>query len=198
MARKRNAKIDIPTLEAEPYMTHTFRFTGNLSGLTSITNNSILGACGVVGTVLNTSVSYLWASFRIKRLRIWGVSDNGAVPTQNVTLVWQGASQLATTEKVQVVSSASISEPLHLDVRPPPLSQAAFWNIGSANTILSLQPDVGSYFTIDLTVDLKMFQGGFATSTANVATATVGELYYLALDGPSTNILKPVGLGTTH
>jgi urea transporter len=49
---------------------------------------------------------------------------------------------------------------------------------------------------IDLAVDFTL-SGQFEAFTQVVATAVVGTVYYLALDGPSSNTLVPVGVPTT-
>jgi hypothetical protein len=54
---------------------------------------------------------------------------------------------------------------------------------------------VGS--VVDVHVSFRT-SGAIAAGTHSVTTATLGNIYYLALDGPSSNVYVPVGLPTTH
>jgi len=187
--------------EAEPFLTKRMRFEGVISPGTPITVTalSLLGACGVVGSVTNLDVAALFASFRIKRLQIWSAPASVSANANTVTCVWAGAGTVASTVKIQSDSSISTAVPLYLDMKPPKESAASFWNVESGGGMFQIEEfGTASPIIVDLTIDVKMYSGGFAGTSIGVSTAVVGELYFLALDGPSTNILVPVALGTTH
>ncbi len=194
----RNVQPNI--IEAEPYLTHTYRYSGaiaNTAGL-SITALDILGAAGVYTKTSNSSVVPIFSSFRLRRLKVWATTVSGATPVGSVAVIWQGASTAAATDQMMVATSASISVPLFMDMKPPAMSQAAFWNIESSGVIFSIAPTLANtQLVVDLTLDLKMNTGGFSPVGITVVTAALGDTYYLALDGPGTNELLPVGLSST-
>ncbi len=196
-----SGRFAIPQYEAEPFLTKTFRFEGTVApgSPVNITAETILSACGVVGSVTNLDVAQLWASFKIKRLRIWSAPASVSANANTITVVWAGAGTVSNTIKIESDTSISTAVPLYLDLVPPPESAAAFWNIESSGALFQIeQLGTSSPLIVDLTLDLKMNSGGFASHQVGVSTAVVGELYFLALDGPSTNLLVPVALGTTH
>ncbi len=50
---------------------------------------------------------------------------------------------------------------------------------------------------VDLDVEMVFVDQASAGTSINLTTVTVAQVYYLALDGPTTNLLVPVGLTTT-
>ncbi len=194
-------RFSIPKYEPEPYLTKTLRFEGSITPGTpiTVTAETLLSACGVVGSVTNLDVSQLFISFRVKRLRVWSAPASVSANANTITLVWSGQGSIANSIELESDTSISTAVPLYLDCTPPAHSQAAFWSVESSGTVFQLEQfGTTSPVVVDLTVDLKMASGGFLTHQVGVSTAVVGELYYLALDGPSTNTLVPVALGTTH
>jgi len=152
-----------------------------------------------VGKVTNSLTADLWQSFKLHNVKIWGAPPSSTFT--ELSLEWEGNGTVGAAEIQVSASSISQSVPLYLNATPPAGSQAAFWNVESGGDIFFLQQNSASSSGLPIIIDLdltcKMLDGGFVSSTTSVATAVVGELYYLPLDGVATHTLLPVGLATT-
>jgi len=76
---------------------------------------------------------------------------------------------------------------------PPPKSLASFW-LSTAANVFGIRAPVGS--VIDILVGFRL-SNVFGAGPIVVASATAGNVYYLALDGASALTYSPVGLPTT-
>jgi len=94
-------------------------------------------------------------------------------------------------------TSVSVATPAMVSCSAPPQSLAAFWQLASGNTALcTLVAPVGSI--IDVSLSLILLDDDVSAPSVAVATGILSYIYYLALDGPSTNRYTPVSLTTTH
>jgi len=168
--------------------THRFRFMANAAGSHAITPTNILGACGVIGQVTNTSVAAFASSFRIRAVRVWGFAASASL----VRLIWAGAAN--SPDIVRSDSATNVNRSPFCGGPPPRQSLASFWQVAGNGTLFSVVCPVNSI--VDIVLDAILGDTLTATSIAT-ATDVVGTLYYLALDGPAANVLRPVGLPTT-
>jgi hypothetical protein len=100
-----------------------------------------------------------------------------------------------TTDK-SVPTGISVSSPLRSS--PPRGSLCDEWiqcNNSVATAIFTLLLQQGTIVDVALVFTLA---NNFASNSISVATAVVGTQYYLALDGPTSNKVVPLGLPTTH
>jgi hypothetical protein len=117
----------------------------------------------------------------------------GSVPA-TLAISWNGGPVFVTNAEVSD-TSVSAAYPAHLLARPPKNSNAAFWQTNSGNSIFVLT--IPNDTVIDLSVDLVMSdQTDVATQSAS--SAATSNQYFLALDGPGSNVLVPQSLNTTH
>jgi len=81
--------------------------------------------------------------------------------------------------------------------KPPAKSLASFWlgDVDSATQVFALSTSPGSIVDVSLSFRLCNV---YSSASVAVATAVIGTVYYLALDGPSSNTYVPVGIPTTH
>jgi hypothetical protein len=185
-----------PRLMCTPRVQHVFRFVSTGGSLLSVTCTELLGACGTICTVANTTVSQLASSVRIKSITVWPSAS--ATSPQNCTLQW--ATQ-ATDQTPDELVDLSIPEGVLLTralvFRPPARSLAGYWNssVISSTTLLSAAIPIGS--VLDLSVEFTV-ANVFAQLSQSVAAGVLGAIYYLALDGPASNKWTPVGVPTTH
>ncbi len=182
----------IPQIKSNIINRHTFRFraTAALSAV-ACTDANILGACGTVGTVLNTSVAVLAKTYRLRGLRMW------APCTTNGTPVTVSAEFLANIQPSVEYSDTSMSTtvPAYLDVKPLSNSIMFYWKVTASTNAFVLTGPSGTI--IDVDVEYIMDDDAAILTTATVATAAVGFAYWLALDGPASNLIVPVSLQTT-
>jgi hypothetical protein len=80
-------------------------------------------------------------------------------------------------------ASNSVTYPAHIKTVPPKETLASFWQSTSTDDFFNISTSAPNTI-VDLTVSLTMgdnFLNNFATATTNAAT--VGNIYYLGLDG---------------
>lgn len=76
---------------------------------------------------------------------------------------------------------------------PGPGSLASFWQIAPANYFDVTAP-VGSITDVHVTFCVS---NEFQVALATIVSGSLGNVYYLALDGPASNLYVPEGLFTT-
>jgi hypothetical protein len=173
---------------------HKFRFTvvSTTTG-TGITGTDLLGMIGGMGKVVNTSVSLIAESVKIKRIQIWSPpASQGANATCSVN--WAGFQNTPNTEVSD--TTVSVTKPAYINCKPPAQSLASFWQGLGSTTIFGIAAVAGSI--LEIFVDVVLNDTEVSPVTVPVATAVVGQMYYLALDGPSLNNFIPVYLASTH
>ncbi len=184
----------IPQFESNIRLSHRFRFTASSAlSLSSITGATLLGALGTVCTVVNTTVAQFARAFRIKSVEMWAPISSTSTAPVSCTIVWFGFGNSPNIERTG--TSISNAQPAHLRSTPPKESLAGFWQLTGSTNIFFLTAPGGT--VVDLEVEYVLVDQATATSTQTVAAGTLGNVYYLALDGPTTNLLVPVGLATT-
>jgi hypothetical protein len=176
-------------------MTHTFRFVATGAENPTITSTNIIGALGCMTSVANNTVTPICESFRIKSLSAWAPPPSqGASAT--VSVEWLGTSQSPAYEVSD--TSNSVTSPAFIHSKPPKESNAAFWQSPYLTSVSMFLPIFPAGTIIDLEVELIIKDEASDTFTITVATAVLNTMYYLALDGPSSNNLVPQSLTTTH
>jgi hypothetical protein len=194
-SRRDQIAIKPPQLQPYPRTTHTLRFVATGAEVRqTISSNFIFNALGCLG-VTSTSVQGLWGSLRVKRLRMWSPFLSDA---NYISVEW--GSQGVGSAAAIVVSDNSVSDmaPSFIDTTPPVGALASFWQNAGENQSGLFLLTYPEYCVVDLTVDAVMWNNNGTGSTSTVTSATLGDIYYLALDGPSQNTLVPQGLNTTH
>jgi hypothetical protein len=181
-----------PQLLTNPKFSHVFRFQAGATTVPiAISSTDILGACGTIGGSA-VSVYGFVAAFLIKRVQIWSPPPSqGAVST--CAIEWTGTSPVSTIEVSDTTNS--VSTPAHLSSVPPRNSTAKFWQRANAIAMFNITAPPGSI--IDLSLDMVLLDDAALNTVYAVATAVLGNPYYLALDGPTTHLLTPVSLSTT-
>lgn len=195
-AIRRQARVHInpPQISSNVSYGHTFRFVSTSSTATSITPSSLLLAAGAFTSATNTSVVSLCTSVRVNRIEMWSPpASQGASATCSVNFTGTTPQQPDREFSDTTVSTAI---PAHVNCKPGPRSLASFWQSASANTLFTLVAPVGTI--IDVHIGLYMNDGGDAApASVGVATAALGNFYYLSLDPNATHRYTPVSLATT-
>jgi len=190
---RRSAATNPPQLSSNVVKNHTFRFLAADDFTGSITNSNIGGALGTICTVALTTCTLINESFKVKNVSMWSPpSMQGDATT--VSINWIGSSFAPNKEYSD--TSVSVSRPAQIHCKPPPLSSASFWqSAGSGTGLFNLVAPKGTVIDINLTIVEGDDEENFAATTV---AAVLGNTYYLALDGPVTNLLVPVSLATTN
>jgi len=190
-------KYHLPQIETNVRLTHTFRFVASSAFNGQIYQSGIIGAMGTIGRIINASVANIFATAKIHRVKCMApISSQGTAAT--VSINWFGTNNNTPNKEVSD-TSVSTAEPAYISTSPPRKSIGEDWfefSAGSSSYIFTLVCPTGT--VIDLTVSGIMADGPTDTATqSNIGTATVGVIYYLALDYPTSHILVPVSLTTT-
>jgi len=192
------ARAVIPPWEASITVRHRYRFdlTSGINA-TNITVGMIFGVIGTIGQVANTSVASIASSFRIRRVTIYESSQG--VVTVSSEIFWASAVDVNSKDMVMSNSTIPYDRPTRVSSVPPRGTLSSFWwNSGATSTtsLFGITASIGSIVEVDLDFTIANALEGLAGIA--VSTATVGNIYYLALNGPSVNTAIPVGLPTTH
>jgi len=185
-----------PQLRTYPHLTHTYRFFANSTVSNSlITSDLLFGAAGGICTVANTAVTCLFGTLRVKRVQIWAPLLSSG--TNEIEILW-GVQGQANMNPIRVSDvSVSTAFPAHVDTRPPPNSIAGFWqNVSVNQDLFKISCPTSSY--IDVTLDLTLWNNEGAGFNTTIALGTLGDMYYMSLDGPTPHDMQPIGLNTTN
>jgi len=170
---------------------HQFRFSSTSAALTTITDTTLLAACGVAATSA-VAGSAIRQTVRLQQIEIWTPpASQGANATCSV--LWPAAQRSQAREVTD--TTISTATPAHVRCGPPAESLAAFWVNGSAGTALCfLTAPPGSI--IDVWVSMVDADGGATFGTATLVGATTGNVYYTSLDSTTKagSIYQPIGL----
>jgi hypothetical protein len=145
--------------------------------------------------VANTAVTCLFGTLRIKRVQIWAPPLTSG--TNEVEILW-GVQGQANMNPVRVTDvSVSTAFPAYISTSPPPNSVASFWqNVGVNQDMFKISCPTASY--IDVTLELTLWNNEGSGFNTTVALATLGDMYYMSLDGPTPHDMQPIGLNTTN
>jgi len=134
--------------------------------------------------VAATSVSALGYAAKLHSVKVWTPpASQGATATCRL----QWTSDIGGTNQGPEVSdiTMSVTTPAHISASPPLGSFASFWVGNNGTQLFTLSAPPGSVIDVDATVILR--DDGNAQNALPVATATIGALYWLALDYSSGN-----------
>jgi hypothetical protein len=185
-----------PALQTSPEVAHTFRFAAD-AALTAanITVRDVIAATGNICIVANSDLNSFASCVKVKSLTVWAPSSSSM---KSIALSW--AAESSGREPDEVVNKAvpaGMTLPSSLVFVPPSWALAGFWQIGpAAPTAVMFQISVPAGAIVDLSVSLRLSNTQTPVQST-VGSAALGSVYYLALDGPGSNKLLPLGLPTT-
>jgi len=186
-----------PVLNTSPTIGHTFRFTNTANSTALAISGALLqGALGVMGTATNSTVRPWATSVRIHKITIW--PSAGSNPPIAPGVEWGAVSSTVKDEGKYTGLPYGITEERAMISRPPKKSVCSDWlslQATGITTLFYITAPAGSIMDISLSYTLANV---FVTSNAiTTATAVIGTVYYLALDGNSSHNWGPIGLPTT-
>jgi len=174
-----------------------FVATTNFGANASITVGNVIGALGVVGTVVNTTTVSVASSFRIHWIRVYPPAQASALGLMQAAVGWAAESGYSKDDSADASMPYGVSIGSCVEFKPPAWSEAKRWHSGSlsSNTLFTLTATAQSVIEISLDWTLKNNLGGVSFTTA---TAALGSFYYLYLDGNTTHLLQPIDRPTTY
>jgi len=174
---------------------HRFIATGqNLAD--TITFNE-LGNLIVVGTG-TTNAYQLFDHVKILKISIWSPpqATNGTFgPTTNSCSIEFSSTTAGYSGRSNRISdtATSMTASARCTLRPDPSSQTSNWQPVHAGAITAFILGYGTGAVIDVTLMHTMTDSSRVLVVSLTNTVTVGQVYYLALDGPAVNNLVPAG-----
>lgn len=187
-----------PQIKTNVFFKHKFRYITLSSVSFTVTALRLANACGVMGTVVNSTVTGIYDSVKLKSVEMWGPPPSqGAAAT--VTCLYNqlaaGVSNMSTLEFCDTSNSTAV--PAHIKCHPPKESFAAFWQpaSGTGINLFTLSAPAGT--VIDLEMELILSDTGASNASTTVTTALLGAVYYLPLDGTAGHQVPPVQLNST-
>jgi hypothetical protein len=188
-----------PTLNTTPTLSHVYRFRVT-SAVTSqaIHVGDVMGIFGTMTTILNSQVVSWASTFRLKKLVAWPPQNAGA---DLVYINWSASASQGFVKDEQKIMTLpdGITVTGSVTAVPPPRSLVSDWisnGISSGSVLFYVTAPAGAIIDVHATYTLVNALNNVAVT---VATATpLGAVYYLALDGPSSNKIQPFGLPSTH
>jgi hypothetical protein len=187
--------IHPPAIRSNMQVRHKYRFQCNAQGSYPISSADILGACGGICTVSNSTIVGFFASFRIRRIEAWAfASTTPTLLPATISINWNGTPDFVSNQEISDTSFSS-DYPAYVSCRPPRNTNAAFWQTTSSENMFNITIPDNSI--VDLELDLVVSDQQDVATFTGLTTATLGAQYYLALDGHASNELVPISLNTT-
>jgi hypothetical protein len=180
-------------------MGHTFRFR-NLADTTqqAFTVGNLIGACGVIGTIVNSTAASIASAVKLRRVTVWPSTEAESGTDHNPEISF--ATGYGTTSdrsyNKSVPGGLAVSAPFV--ARPKPDTLAALWQNSSASssTLFTLF-DIPKNSIIDVDMSFCMRNAQSGLSFSGLTTVALGTIYYMYLDGASAHTYQPVGLPNT-
>ncbi len=187
-----------PVLNTTPQLSHVFRFRANAGASNSIQTGFLFQACGCLATT-TTSVQPIANSIKLNKIVLYLPGNMASADTAMV--YWNYATSAGFIKEETKTSSLPdgiTTEGQPLIFVPPPKSLMSSWlstQLSSSNTACTIATPAGCIIDLHISYTIQQSQAGYSGVT--VASATVGRMYYLPLDGVSANNLRPQGVVTT-
>jgi len=185
-----------PALNTVPTVSHVFRFTNSATVTSTISIGNIIGILGVQGTVVNTTAASIASTFRVKKICVWPGLPFTAGSETNAEVIWAGSAGTVKDLSIDRSIPGGVTVDRPFETSPPQGSLASFWQDGStaSSTLFSITAFQGSVVDVHVTYTIRNNQAG---QSFTVATAALGALYYLYLDGSVQHKWTPVGVPAT-
>jgi hypothetical protein len=193
----KTGKVSLPPMiQLTPIVKHVFRFrvTSTVNG-TNVGVGGILGALGNIASA-TTTLRNLATAFRIHSVKLWLPGGSTGI---NSYIDWSNSATFGISPDYAIDKTTpdGITDTGVLVFKPPAKSLAGYWlanSISGGSGVFAVTALAGSILDLEVSYCLANVYG--TSSVTITGPATVGNMYYLALNGPATNTIQPVGLTT--
>jgi len=185
-----------PPLDVSTTFRKKYRFFCTSANARNVSVADLLGVAGTICTTANTGVTTMAACCKINKVTVWPSASASATTYADVEWI-AAASGFDRERDVTINIPQGVTMTGALSFRPQAKSLSSFWlnsTIASTN-IFFITCSVGSVVELDASYVLSAI---YTPVNIAVATGTLGAVYYLAMDGPSTNTFQPTNLPSTH
>jgi len=181
-----------PEIRTSRQVNAVLRFQNTSASLVGVSSGQLAAACGGIATG-STTVTTWASSIKLHTVHVWPASGGF------VSLFWtRGTGEFVPDDMKDATIPTGVTSTSMSRFSPPSLSLAGFWhNVDQVSTgLFSISSTVGSVIDVHVTYTLTNQLPTMGNVT--VTSASVGLPYYLALDGPTSNVYVPVAVPTTH
>lgn len=180
--------IDPPAVPSVTKITRVYRFAcaGNLA--VTLTSSNLVGICGAMCTATNATLTFIAFAAQVHGVKIWAPTATNAVMVQT-EIQWYTMNQGPAREVCQ--TAITPSRPSYTASKPRYGEWASQRFSAGSTPVLGISCPIGSIIDVHVSHWLSDLAG--ANTTQATTSATLGQLYYPALDG-STKTAPQVGL----
>jgi len=181
---------------------HTFRYSfaptvsTNLTStvVSNLTNNTMLNSFGILATAANTGYNW-YSSFKVHSIKIWGsyfpTTSSTSLASAQIEVDWgTGALNFVPSQLINDTSNDP-SVPAFISTAPMVGSEQSFWQQSTSSNFMTLVYNCPVVVDLDVSLSTGDSRG---LSVSPAATLTIGDQYFLPLDGISSHNLQAVGL----
>jgi hypothetical protein len=169
-----------PQMRANLEVKHQYRFVSSSGTPTTITDSTLLTACGCLAStaILGRAI---FQAVKVNRIEVWTPPASvGAAATCSIFWTPTTGGIFGMSREVSD-TTVSVSEPAHVISTPPKETLAGYYQIGLGNSLFTLVAPPGSL--IDVWVSLVVIDGAMTNATTSTLVgATIGGVYYSSLD----------------
>lgn len=185
-----------PQISTHPIYSAVFRFAATAGVGYTINVANLIGVCGAVCSVANTTLQPIARAVRLKKVEMWAPQTAVGAAT-SILLSWSSnATYFSPTTEI-TDTCLSTAQPAHLLAVPPAEASASMWHEDSGtDDLFTIFGPTGSVVDVHLNFVLND-TGAVSSIPVTVVTGVLGALYYLPLEGVATHILYPVGRVST-
>jgi hypothetical protein len=166
------------------------RYVTTMAGTRDFTVQDFSDIVGVTALTATTS-SYLAASFRLRRITMWGPVAVAGTPV-NVALDWNSTGSFASPGNAVSDTSISFDHPAFARAAPPKSSAPDFWHVCTNNSLPLVTLTYPSGCTVDFEVDFVINDQGTVVNGQVLVGATPGQIYHLTVGDFTAVILNTI------
>jgi len=174
----------------------TFRFQSTSATSSSVTVGALLGAAGTICTTANTGVTTMSSAVRLRKITIFPSPSSTGVGYSEIYFASSNTGYAP--DKLKAIDiPEGVTDTRPVTFVPPAKSLVDDWmnSIIATQVVFYGQISVGSIIDVELDLCLSTV---LAPVQITIATGTLGNVYYLPLDGPSSNRWQSSHMNTTH
>jgi hypothetical protein len=184
-----------PKWDATGRFGRKMRFVASTAGtnLALVSANDIFACLGGTCTTANSVLTCWFSSFRISQICVFLPGGSTA------SIIWASPTPgLGPDTEPTTAILTNNTIPHCIVSKPPSHSMSDRWvNSAETGTTLMFTISVPQSAVIDVQLAFTL-SNNFTPQQTTITAGTLANPYYLALDGPTTNNMRPVDLPTTH
>jgi len=178
-----------PVIDQAPTCTNTFRYLSFGTTAAPVTVNNLIQSCGGIVTVVNTTMRCVATSVKLHRIRIWP-AGNGFV-----SCVWGPTANIGKDVIKDETTPTGVQQSGMLQFVPPKKTLWGDWLMASTDACFILTSGTGTI--VDVCVSWTQ-SAAFQPASVAISAGGLNTFGYLALDGITSRLYRPVVLTEIH